>query len=140
MPPTKGMGNATCISSSLQLQTLGFHKTMLGKWGKYPVLPQTRFLYFKFWGGKCRFGVFVMQLFFPASPSSQQSPSRVVVTPRVPRSHLSSPLQLKSGHSRMSVQAIVPLITAKSQSKLEMVRAIWFWLCHNIGKSGPAVL
>ncbi|KAI6069745.1 Kyphoscoliosis peptidase-like protein [Aix galericulata] len=33
----------------------------------------------------------------------------------------------------MSVEAIVPLITAKSQSKLEMVRAIWFWLCHNIG-------
>lgn len=46
---------------------------------------------------------------------------------------------MKSGHTRMSVQAIVPLITAKSQSKLEMVRAIWFWLCHNIGKSGPTV-
>ncbi|OXB75835.1 UNVERIFIED_CONTAM: hypothetical protein H355_009468 [Colinus virginianus] len=40
--------------------------------------------------------------------------------------------QLKSGHTRMSIKAIVPLITAKSQSKLEMVRAIWFWLCHNI--------
>ncbi|XP_014822228.1 PREDICTED: kyphoscoliosis peptidase-like [Calidris pugnax] len=40
--------------------------------------------------------------------------------------------QLKSGHASFSVQAIVPLITAKSQSKLEMVRAIWFWLCHNI--------
>ncbi|XP_074721527.1 kyphoscoliosis peptidase-like [Strix uralensis] len=40
--------------------------------------------------------------------------------------------QLKSGHASLSIQAIVPLITAKSQSKLEMVRAIWFWLCHNI--------
>ncbi|XP_063192060.1 kyphoscoliosis peptidase-like isoform X2 [Chroicocephalus ridibundus] len=40
--------------------------------------------------------------------------------------------QLKSGHTSLSVQAIVPLITAKSQSKLEVVRAIWFWLCHNI--------
>ncbi|KAK2536528.1 kyphoscoliosis peptidase-like protein [Columba livia] len=40
--------------------------------------------------------------------------------------------QLKPGHARLSIQAIVPLITAKSQSKLETVRAIWFWLCHNI--------
>ncbi|XP_074760363.1 kyphoscoliosis peptidase-like [Athene noctua] len=40
--------------------------------------------------------------------------------------------QLKSGHASLSIQAIVPLITAKSQSKLEMVRAIWVWLCHNI--------
>ncbi|XP_075606791.1 kyphoscoliosis peptidase-like [Balearica regulorum gibbericeps] len=40
--------------------------------------------------------------------------------------------QLKSRHTGLSVQAIVPLITAKSQSKLETVRAIWFWLCHNI--------
>ncbi|KAM9027432.1 kyphoscoliosis peptidase-like [Ara ararauna] len=40
--------------------------------------------------------------------------------------------QLKSRHSTLSVQAIVPLITAKSQSKLETMRAIWFWLCHNI--------
>ncbi|XP_059673760.1 kyphoscoliosis peptidase-like [Gavia stellata] len=40
--------------------------------------------------------------------------------------------QLKSGHTRLSIQTIVPLITAKSQNKLETVRAIWFWLCHNI--------
>ncbi|XP_065592050.1 kyphoscoliosis peptidase-like [Cyrtonyx montezumae] len=40
--------------------------------------------------------------------------------------------QLKPGHTRTSIKAIVPLITAKSQNKLEMVRAIWFWLCHNI--------
>lgn len=78
-------------------------------------------------------------LFLPARPSSQQPLTHAVMTPRVPLSHLSSPLQLKSGHAMMSVQAIVPLITAKSQSKLEMVRAIWFWLCHNIGKSGPSV-
>ncbi|XP_069712723.1 kyphoscoliosis peptidase-like [Phaenicophaeus curvirostris] len=40
--------------------------------------------------------------------------------------------QLKSRHAGLSVHAIVPLITARSRSKLEMVRAIWFWLCHNI--------
>ncbi|XP_010126351.1 PREDICTED: kyphoscoliosis peptidase-like, partial [Chlamydotis macqueenii] len=39
---------------------------------------------------------------------------------------------LKARQSGVSIQVIVPLITAKSQSKLEMVRAIWFWLCHNI--------
>uniref|UniRef100_A0A8B9P4L2 Transglutaminase-like domain-containing protein n=1 Tax=Apteryx owenii TaxID=8824 RepID=A0A8B9P4L2_APTOW len=40
--------------------------------------------------------------------------------------------QMKSGQDRLSIPAIVRLITAKSQSKLETTRAIWFWLCHNI--------
>lgn len=45
-----------------------FTKPCLGKWGKHPVLPQTVFLHFKFWGEeKCSFGGFVVYIFFPAS-------------------------------------------------------------------------
>ncbi|XP_062431008.1 kyphoscoliosis peptidase-like isoform X2 [Rhea pennata] len=40
--------------------------------------------------------------------------------------------QMKSRQDRLSIPATVRLITAESQSKLEMLRAIWFWICHNI--------
>lgn len=119
-----------------------FTNPCLGKWRKHPVLPQTAFLHFKFEAGRnAALGVlwctFSLQ---QAHHVEQWSPSHTAVTPKFPLTHLSSPLQLKPGHAGLSIQAIVPLITAKSQTKLETVRAIWFWLCHNIGKSGPAVL
>lgn len=118
-----------------------FIKPCVGKWGKHPVLPQTVFSHFKFWEKKNAAVGFLWCTFsFQQARHVEQSPTQAVVTPRLPLTHPSSPLQLKSGHTSLSVQAIVPLITAKSQSKLEVVRAIWFWLCHNIGKSGPRVL
>ncbi|XP_074848327.1 kyphoscoliosis peptidase-like isoform X2 [Carettochelys insculpta] len=40
--------------------------------------------------------------------------------------------QIKSKQALSSVQTIVQLITAESRSELEIVRAIWIWLCHNI--------
>ncbi|CAM4664568.1 unnamed protein product [Lepidochelys kempii] len=40
--------------------------------------------------------------------------------------------QIKSKPALLSVQTIVQLITDEAQSKLETVRAIWIWLCHNI--------
>lgn len=113
-----------------------FIKPCLRKWGKHSALPPTVFLHFNFGGGGCSFEVFVVHIFFPVS-LPRGAGTHAGVTPRFPLTHASSPLQLKSGHARLSVQAIVPLITAKSQSKLETMRAIWFWLCHNIGKSGP---
>lgn len=118
-----------------------FIKPCPGKWGKHPGLPQTVFLHFKFWGKKnAALGVLWCTFSFQQALHVEQSPTHTAVTTRFPLTHPSSPLQLKSGLARLSVQAIIPLITAKSQSKLETVRAIWFWLCHNIGKSGPTVL
>nr|XP_014437094.1 kyphoscoliosis peptidase-like [Pelodiscus sinensis] len=40
--------------------------------------------------------------------------------------------QIQSKQASSSVQTIVRLITDKVRSKLETVRAIWMWLCHNI--------
>ncbi|KYO29539.1 kyphoscoliosis peptidase [Alligator mississippiensis] len=40
--------------------------------------------------------------------------------------------QIKSRQGLSSVQTIVRLITEGAQSELEMVRAIWMWLCHTI--------
>jgi len=118
-----------------------FIKPCLGKWRKHPVLLQTVFIHFGFWGEKnAALGFFWCIFSFQQAHHVERSATHAAVISRLPLTHPSSPLQLKSEHTRLSIQAIVPLITAKSRSELEMMRAIWFWLCHNIGKSGPAVL
>lgn len=108
-----------------------FVKPGLEKWGKHTVLPQVVFLRFKFevCGGKLQFWEFCGVHCFSSKPNTWSSHPPT----QLPLTHPSSPLQVKSGRSRLSIQANMPLIpNPRGDGGVgNMVLSLVPWFCRH---------